>query len=157
MRDISPTALAAELLREAKFDTEKAIVALSDRIRSEKELLDRAVTTAAREWVNLAAHTVRAHAHSSRPGRQDDGSALRRLVSAGFLDSYVLLGDLCLGDATRADVERFVSHHCETVEASKKRIRFARKLLASPKFTGDKHVRDVFSERDIKRLLGEDQ
>lgn len=147
---------ARESMKEADWDLDRAMEILISRIRSDKDLLNVAIARAARDEVLHVASTRRTQAHSrAQPaiGREDNARGLAVLKNDEYLDTYLLLGSLRLGDGTRQDVEDYVSHHCGRVQTSQIRIRFGRRLLASPKFKLGKKVRECFSEVDIRRLL----
>jgi hypothetical protein len=149
------SACARECMKEAEWDLDRAMDLLIARIRSDKDLLNAAVARAARDEVLHIASTKRTQAHSrgAISGRSDDARGLAVLRNDEYLETYLLLGSLRLGDGTREDVEEFVTHHCGRVQSSQIRIKFGRRLLASPKFKLGKKVRECFSEIDIRRML----
>ena len=152
----SLTAIAREILTEHHWKHDDALAAMVNRLESDKSLSAEVIRTCAADVIRMvgSSQRVRLHQLASRVGA-DSSLGLEAIARESFLDTYLLLNDVRLGDAREQDLQNFIAHHHAQLTTTSQRIKFARAILKSPKFKKGKRVRDCFTDLEIARLAGE--
>lgn len=144
---------AAETMRQCNYDKHKAADSLLRKVLRIPALANEAIQTGIWEALSNVIHIERhsaCAAGSSNGGVEDDVSGLV-LLAKHTLMSYRLSNGLCLGDATSSIIEKDATWHEEMVRANNVKARWLRMIQA--KLRDDQRVRDVLSERDLKKIL----
>jgi hypothetical protein len=159
-------AIAAEVLSACDSNTEKATQKLLSRIKADESLHAEALEEAARAWVRHAASRQRLTSVSAavklvqmekdeaRTGRPDNTRGLELIAERGLLDTFVLLGEKRLGDATHEDIEAYVDVEGKRARTAGLNVSRAKALLKDPKFKKGKRVRDCLSDLEVARIFG---
>jgi hypothetical protein len=149
-------AVALEILRESGWKQEKALPALIKRLENDKAMLHAIIHEAASSVLREAASQQRTKLHRlSNRGGTDDTRGLAIIAKEGYLDTYLLLNSVRLGDANDGDLAEAISDTYSREKTLKSKRLFLEAIRKSPKFKKGRRVRDCFTDLEIARLAGD--
>ena len=153
-----PRAAIERIVREARYDYDAATETLIDALRADESLREYVVAEGAR-------YLVRNVAGSMRGGSTDasevdvapvaSGRAFHRHHAAirTFLDDHTLPGGIPIGDARAEDLKRAIEYYGSQEAGMRKQRKFLEAV--GKKLPAGKRVREVFSDAQLKRMLGD--
>jgi len=148
-------AIAKQILQESKYKPEVAIPQMIKRIESDSALRGAIIHEAVSSLIRAAASQQRTTLTRQARVGVDNTRGLTIIEGTGYLDTYVLLNRIRLGDAKDEDLAEAIANAYSLETAQKSKRKFLEAIRKSPKFKAGKRVRDCFSDLELKRMAGE--
>lgn len=155
-----PRITIERIVRDARYDYDAATETLIDALRTDESLREYVVAEGARYLVRNVAGSMRersagAGAEDISPAAVASGRAFQRHHAAirTFLDDHTLPGGIPIGDARAEDLKRAIEYYGSQEAGMRKQRKFLEAV--GKKLPAGKRVREVFSDAQLKRMLGD--
>lgn len=155
MLNVNLSAIAKQILEESKYNPEAAETIMMKRVNSDASLRGAIIHEGVASLIRAAASQQRVTLSRQARVGVDNTRGLTIIEGSGYLDTYVLLNRIRLGDAKDEDLAEAIANAYSLETAQKQKRKFLEAIRKSPKFKAGKRVRDCFSDLELKRMAGE--
>jgi hypothetical protein len=155
MLTVNLSAIAKQILEESKYDPQAAESIMIERVNSDASLRGAIIHEGVSSLIRAAASQQRTNLVRRSQSGIDDARGLALIAKEGYLDTYLLLNSIRLGDAKDEELSAAIADTYSREKTLKAKRQFLEAIRKSPKMKKGKRVRDCFTDLEVARLAGD--